>query len=107
MRCPCCGGVLDATVDGLVCRRGGMELSGLASRELALWLAGGGGAEEPGAAFRWGGVWHCPSDGTRMRESDGRVTCPECGRHLSRRLLYMLIKLHTHSPIAPLDDVRD
>lgn len=101
MRCPRCGSVLEATADGLSCRQGGMELSRYLERELARWLAADA-AEGPGVPAGWGGQWHCPGDGTRMRESDGCFACPECERRLPRRLGYMLIELHSHGPaVAP------
>ncbi|MFF3510398.1 hypothetical protein [Streptomyces sp. NPDC002573] len=39
-----------------------------------------------------------------MHEEQGRVSCPECERHLSRRLLYQLIEFHVHGPVAEKDD---
>lgn len=106
MRCPRCGGVLEAKVDKLICPRGEMELSWVLRQELERWVADGS-IEVPRAKLCWGGVWHCPRDDALMRESDGRATCPDCGRHLSGRVLYMMIEFHTHAPIAPLDDVRN
>jgi hypothetical protein len=38
-----------------------------------------------------------------MRESQGRVSCPECDRYLSRRLLYQLIEFHVHDPVTQHD----
>jgi hypothetical protein len=95
--CPRCGVPLETTdTDALVCRPGDMELSHVAGRYLLAWTGGEERRSEP-FSFRLGGRWHCPTDGTRMRESAGRLTCPECDRSLPGRLIYHLVEFHQHA----------
>lgn len=47
--------------------------------------------------FQVGGEWHCPADGKRMVERDGRVQCPGCQRALPRTVIYNLVEFHRHS----------
>jgi hypothetical protein len=64
-----------------VCRVGGMELSRVVNEALRA-VADSPPVAAPGHSARWGGEWHCPADGARMRETNGQVLCPACGRHL-------------------------
>jgi hypothetical protein len=80
-----------------------MALSLSVQRDLVEWVDVGFDPP-PSASFRWGGIWYCPADGHRVRESDGRVCCPACGRCLTSRLLYELIEFHMHDPVAPQDE---
>jgi hypothetical protein len=82
--------------DGEVtCLAGDMGLSIVMLEELSEIVAADPTLSEP-SPLRWGGKWHCPADGSLMREQDGRVGCAECGRYLPSRVLYQLIEFHPH-----------
>jgi hypothetical protein len=50
----------------------------------------------PGFGSRFGGKWHCPGCGVRMKEeSPGVVRCPQCRRNLGR-YIPQLVELHPH-----------
>jgi hypothetical protein len=95
LRCPRCGDALEAVADEVTCRQGKMGLSQVVWSELQA-IAQSAPSTPDAAEIRWGGRWHCPVDGTRMVEADGRVGCPVCQRHLPGRVLYALIEFHPH-----------
>jgi hypothetical protein len=78
-----------------VCRFGGMELSQVVNEALSA-VADSAPVAAPDSSARWGGEWHCPADGVRMQEINGKVLCPACGRHLPGPILYQLIEFHVH-----------
>lgn len=81
----------------LHCRPGDMGTSALVERQLRAWAEGQDETVRP-FPFRVGGRWHCLTDGTRMREADGVITCPACDRSLPNRLVYLLVEFHQHRP---------
>jgi hypothetical protein len=72
-----------------------MQLSDLMTQQLEAWVTADPTPESP-RAIRWGGVWHCPADGSRMNESDGVISCDTCGRHLPPRFIFPLVEFHQH-----------
>jgi hypothetical protein len=89
-----------------VCPLGKMQLSQVAHQALRDYVDKPQVPASPASGMRWGGVWHCPADGTRMQESEGRVRCPACSRQLPGWILYQLIELHSRQDTrkAPQQD---
>jgi uncharacterized Zn finger protein (UPF0148 family) len=96
MRCPRCGDELVTIHGNVSCEQGGMELSQVMATEL-LQIAVAEPAEPQASAIHWGGEWHCPADGSRMFEIDGRVEFAVCGRNLPPKVLHQMIELHVHA----------
>lgn len=86
-----------------VCQSGGMELSQVVHETLRA-IADSAPAAAPASSARWGGQWHCPANGARMQETNGRMLCPVCGRHLPYPILYQLIEFHVHQAAGMADD---
>jgi hypothetical protein len=110
MFCPKCGTRLSAKVSEaggpeLCCLPGDMCLSQDLQSRLELRYgpvaAGPLSALPPFSQLLHGGVhWYCPGDGTPL---NAELECPQCGKHL-RDLVYVLIELHPHRPVAERDE---
>lgn len=79
----------------LYCTATKMDFSQVVGEEL-MELVANPPTPPTAAHVKWGGSWHCPADGTPMREIDGAVTCDACERSLPPRLLYGLVEFHIH-----------
>lgn len=95
IHCPRCGEVMFLRDGTPTCSSGTMGLSPKAHADLLGIAANPPRTPEP-LRRAWGGHWHCPRDGAAMRETDGMIGCPDCGRFIPSRVLYHIMKSHIH-----------
>lgn len=93
--CPWCGQPTMIRNNHLYCMATDMEFSDWAKTELVAVVDAAPDSGNP-LGWRVGRAWYCPADGTQMRQADGVLGCPSCGRSISGKLLYNLIEFHAH-----------
>jgi hypothetical protein len=98
VHCPVCSELMTYdNIGDLTCPSVGNWLSPH-MQEILTRLAADEPANPPptSPSFRWGRLWHCPADGSRMAPELAGMRCLRCGRQLTEGVLYELIEFNPH-----------
>ena len=96
MYCPRCGEQMTDREGRLMCERGQMELSPRMAQMLKeCFVTRECPSSKVPLTYEVGGTWFCPGCSIRMIESDGVVTCSQCGESLNE-FIFDLVEFHPH-----------
>lgn len=97
MYCPRCANVLITSGDTLYCDRGNTYFSEFLSKRLSECFESKIRVPDDKAFnAEIGGVWYCPSDGSKISERNGVLRCPSCKLSLNE-FIYQLVERHSHT----------